>query len=181
MVSPRIVIVAGAGVMLALAGTALWLGHAGAPQPGGQQGQASAGVIYAASFPDLSGVPQSLGRWQQKLLVINFWATWCGPCKEEMPILAKLQQKYAAQGLQIVGIAADSRLNVNNFAQKMSIPYPLLPDEIHAIDFSRRLGNPAALLPHTVVVAPGGGAVYTQLGTINEAEFEEIIVKNLPK
>ena len=167
--------------MLALAATALWIGRSSAPSANPQQVQVSAGAIYAASFPDMAGVPQSLGRWQQKLLVINFWATWCGPCKEEMPILSKLQQKYALRGLQIIGIAADSHSNVGNFLKKNLVAYPLFPDEVHAIDFSRRLGNGAGLLPHTVIVAPGGGAVHTQLGAIDEVEFEAIIVKNLPK
>lgn len=177
----KVIIAGGAILMLSLAGVALWLGRAAAPPANPHAIQASSGAIYSASFTDMAGVPQALGKWQQKLLVINFWATWCGPCKEEMPILAKLQQKYASQGLQIIGIAADSALNVNNFVQKTPINYPLLPDEAQAIDFSRRLGNRAGLLPHTVVVAPGGITLHTQLGAISEREFEAIIVKNLPK
>ena len=178
----KVIIAGGAMLMLSLAGAALWLGRTTTAPPANLHAiQASSGAIYSASFTDMVGAPQTLGKWQQKLLVINFWATWCGPCKEEMPILAKLQQKYAAQGLQIIGIAADSASNVNNFVKKVPINYLLLPDDARAIDFSRRLGNKAGLLPHTVVVAPGGITVHTQLGAINEREFETIIVKNLPK
>jgi thiol-disulfide isomerase/thioredoxin len=139
------------------------------------------GVIYAASFTDVDGKPQSLGQWQKKLLVINFWATWCAPCKEEMPIFAKLQRRMEAKGIQFVGIAADSRANVVNFAQKSPVGYPLYPSESGAIDFSKRLGNRLGLLPHTVVVAPGGDVVYTKLGQILEADFAAILEKNLPK
>lgn len=167
--------------MVTLAGTALWLERTAAPVANNQQVQISPGAIYAASFTNLAGVSQPLGKWQQKLLVINFWATWCGPCKEEMPILSNLQQKYSAQGLQIIGIAVDSQLNVSNFAQKFPVNYPLLLDEVNAMDFSRRLGSRAGLLPHTVVVKPSGEAVYTQIGAISESNFEAIIVKNLPK
>jgi len=180
--TPRLVIAVGVCVMLGLAVIALWFDQsATSPTSNTSQVQASAGVIYTASFPDASGIPQSLGRWQQNLLVINFWATWCGPCKAEMPVLSKLQQKYAAHGLQIVGIAADSTLNVGNFAQKTVVTYPLLSDEVHAMDFSRRLGNRMNLLPYTVVVRPGGEVVHTRLGAISEVEFEPIIIKNLPK
>lgn len=139
------------------------------------------GVIYAASFTDVDGNPQSLGQWQKKLLVINFWATWCAPCKEEMPVFAKLQRSMEVKGVQFVGIAADSRANVVNFAQKSPVGYPLYPSESGAIDFSKRLGNRLGLLPHTVVVAPGGDVVYTKLGQILESDFAAILEKNLPK
>lgn len=171
----------GVSLMTALACVALWLARTDV-SPGARERQVevSAGVIYAASFPDMAGVEQTLGRWQNKLLVINFWATWCAPCKEEIPMLAKLQQKYGARGLQVIGIAADSSTNVANFAQNLRVGYPLFPDEAHAIDFSRRLGNRMGLLPHTVVVKAGGETIHTQLGVIDEKKFETIIVENLP-
>ncbi len=81
----------------------------------------------------------------------------------------------------MVGIAADSRANVANFAQKNNVGYPLLPDEVGAMDFSRRLGNRSALLPYSVVVQPGGEIVRSQLGAMGADEFESIIEKNLPK
>lgn len=168
-------------VLMTLAGLAIWIGGASTPLTKTGELDASAGTIYTSSFPDAEGKQQSLGQWQHKLLVINFWATWCGPCKEEMPIFAKLQKKYDAKGLQIIGIAADLRSNVVNFDKKLKVAYPLLPDEARAIEFSKRLGNRLGLLPHTVVVRPGGEVVGSQLGVINEAEFEALIVKNLPK
>jgi thiol-disulfide isomerase/thioredoxin len=139
------------------------------------------GVIYTASFNDVDGKSQSLGQWQKKLLVINFWATWCAPCKEEMPIFAKLQQRLGSNGVQFIGIAADSRLNVVNFSQKTPVGYPLYPSESGAIDFSKRLGNRLGLLPHTVVVAPGGEVVYAKLGQIVEGDFATILLQHLPK
>ncbi len=139
------------------------------------------GVIYTAIFKDMAGKSQSLGQWQNKLLVINFWATWCAPCKEEMPIFVKLHQKLAARGVQIIGIAADTSLNVAKFAKVTPINYPLLPGDAGAIEFSKRLGNRFGLLPHTVVVAPGGAVIYAKLGLISEMEFEAILQQNLPK
>jgi thiol-disulfide isomerase/thioredoxin len=184
--SPKLALAAGASLMVGLAIVALGVGHfASAPKmtaPVAASGaEVTAGVIYATSFPDQTGKSQSLGQWQRDLLVINFWATWCAPCKEEMPIFAKLQEKYRGKGVQFIGIAADTVPNVANFAQKSPVGYPLLPDEARAIDFSKRLGNRLGLLPHTVVVAPGGNIVYTKLGVVQEGEFELILQQNMPK
>ena len=179
--SAKIVVAVIAAGLLSLAGLAMWIGQSGAPTAKLSELDVSAGTIYTSSFPDTEGKQQSLGQWQHKLLIINFWATWCGPCKDEMPIFAKLQKKYGANGLQIIGIAADLPSNVVNFDKKLNVGYPLLPDEARAIEFSKRLGNRLGLLPHTVIVRPGGDVLKSQLGAINEAEFEAIIVKNLPK
>ena len=178
-----LILIVGAGVLLlvGLAGLAMCTGRSDTLPTKISELDASAGTIYTSSFMDMAGNPQSLGQWQHKLLVINFWATWCSPCKEEMPIFANLQKKYAAKGLQIIGIAADSPSNVANFAQKLSVGYPLLPDEGGAIEFSKRLGNRLGLLPHTVIIRPGGEVISARLGIIREDEFEAVIIKNLPK
>ena len=179
--SAKIVVAVIAAGLLSLAGLAMWIGQSGAPPAKLSELDVSAGTIYTSSFADTGGKQQSLGQWQHKLLIINFWATWCGPCKEEMPIFAKLQKKYGANGLQIIGIAADLPSNVVNFDKKLNVGYPLLPDEARAIEFSKRLGNRLGLLPHTVIVQPGGEVLKSQLGVINEVEFEAFIVQNLPK
>jgi thiol-disulfide isomerase/thioredoxin len=183
----------GGALLVGLAVVALSIGHySGAPKmavrvataPGAMTSagaELTPGVIYAASFPDVAGKSQVLGQWQHDLLVINFWATWCAPCKEEMPVFAELQQKYVADGVKFIGIAADTPSNVANFVQKTPTGYPLLPDEARAIEFSKRLGNRLGLLPHTVVVAPGGNIIYAKLGVVQKAEFEAILQKNKPK
>ncbi len=175
-------------IFIALAAVALWLGREN-PNPAqsfekssaqSNEIAASSGAVYTAKFPDLQGNSQTLGQWDRKLLVLNFWATWCGPCKEEIPILAKLQAKFGDRGLQIVGIAADSSANVANFAQNSTINYPLLIDEAGALQFSKRLGNRLGLLPHTVMFSPGGDIIYTKLGAISEVELDRIISQNSP-
>ena len=197
MARPKLAIAMAAAVMFGLAAIAITISYVTVPddkkvkvettgatdaksvrehEPG-----VTPGVIYTASFTDLDGKSQSLGQWQKKLLVINFWATWCAPCKEEMPIFANLQQKFSSNGVQFIGIAADSRSNVSNFVQKSPVSYPVYPDESGAIAFSKRLGNRFGLLPHTVVVAPGGEVVYAKLGLIVEDEFVTILRQNLPK
>ncbi len=181
-------LIAAACVLVALAVFSLYLGHKAfvAPPSAGNATNdtreivISPGVVYSAKFTDLLGNSQTLGQWDHKLLVINFWATWCGPCKEEMPILVKLQTKFGERGLQFVGIAADSPSNVANFAKKTSINYPLLLDEANAIEFSKRLGNRLGLLPHTVMMRSGGEVIYNKLGPITETELDDIIAKNMP-
>jgi thiol-disulfide isomerase/thioredoxin len=140
---------------------------------------ASPGAIYSIRFSGLDGKQHELGEWQHKLLVINFWATWCDPCKEEMPLLAKLQAEFGSRNLQIVGIAVDSTLNVANFAKKYPTGYPLLPDEPRAIEFSKRLGNRLGLLPYTIVLKPGGQPIFSRLGVVTEGEMRELFAKNL--
>ncbi len=142
---------------------------------------ATSAVIYSASLPDLSGKQQSLGQWSKKLLVINFWATWCAPCLEEMPIFVRLQEKYGPKGLQIVGIAADSAVNSGKFAEKLGVNYPVLADESGAIALSKRLGNRLGLLPFTIVLTPSGDILMTKLGVVIESDFEQLIKSNLPK
>ena len=186
---PKLVLASGAALMVGLASVALWLDptqpRTAATGPARAEMNtridATAGAIYTAQFAEADGKEHRLGEWQHKLLVINFWATWCGPCKEEMPILARLQEKYAANNVQIVGIAVDSRVNVSNFAKKFHAGYPLLPDEAGAIEFSKRLGNRLGLLPFTVVLKPGGEPVFTRLGVVTEAEMIALITKNTSK
>lgn len=175
---------AGAGLLITLAGVAWWLDRQGAnvrDDAASRQVDVSSAVIYATSFPDLAGNPQSLGQWQNKLLIVNFWATWCAPCKEEMPLLAKLQAEFGPKGLQIVGIAIDSQANVAKFNLGSPTGYPLLPEEARAIDFSRRLGNRLGLLPYTVVIRAGGEVIFTRMGVVREAEMLQLIKNNLPK
>ena len=173
-------------LMGALASTALWLGR-GDVAPEALPGKsataiaevvASAGAVYSTTFPDVDGQKRRLGQWEQRFLLVNFWATWCGPCKEEMPILVKLQSRYGGQNLQVVGIAADSSLNVYNFSKATPVNYPLLVDEAGAIQFSKRLGNRLGLLPHTVLFRPGGEVIYNRLGVVSERELSDIIAKN---
>ncbi len=167
-----------------LAGIAVWLDKA--PVEEGNRIRApeiaaSAGAIYATKVVDAAGNEQMLGRWSGKLLVINFWATWCAPCREEMPMLDRLQEAHGPNGLQIVGIAADSRSNVDNFAKSAKLSYPLFSDENGAIELSKRLGNKFGLLPFTAVIRPGGEVLMVQTGMINEAQMSAIVSKHAPK
>ena len=178
---PVIFVAIAAAVLLSLFGAAFLVGTL-EEQPAVTKtvnagSAATPSVIYATSFPDLAGAPQALGQWNQKLLIVNFWATWCAPCIEEIPMLVRMQEKHGAAGLQIVGIAADSLVNSANFAKKIAINYPILPDEARAIEFSKRAGNRLGLLPFSLVLSPAGEIVTTKLGVMTEQEITDLVTK----
>jgi thiol-disulfide isomerase/thioredoxin len=132
-------------------------------------------ALTRADLPDLAGNRGSLERWRGKVLVVNFWASWCPPCREEIPGLIRMQEKFAANGLQVVGIAVDSAAKSRQAADEMKISYPVLVAELQIIDVTRRLGNRAGGLPFTVVLDRDGRLVTTHLGLLSEAQLERLI------
>lgn len=124
--------------------------------------------LWSQSLRDTAGQPQTLAPWRGKLLVVNFWATWCAPCREEIPMFVKLQREYGARGLQFVGIAIDDPAKVGPFAREFAINYPLLVGGLDAAEWSRRLGNRTGALPYTLIVDRDGTVRASHLGAIKE-------------
>ncbi len=135
----------------------------------------NADALLAISLPDPAGKQESLGQWKGKVLVINFWATWCGPCREEMPAFVRAQTEHGAKGLQFVGIAVDQPDKVREFAQEIGLNYPVLIGGYGAMELSRTLGNSVMALPFTVVVDRSGRIVHTQLGALQEQKLHAIV------
>jgi thiol-disulfide isomerase/thioredoxin len=131
--------------------------------------------LMAASLPDMEGNPQALAQWRGKVMVVNFWATWCPPCLEEIPEFVRMQGKLGNQGLQFVGIAVDNRVNVREFAVKYHVNYPILVGEMDAIELARIAGNELGGLPFTVIVDRKGRLIGTELGGLNEQKLTAII------
>ena len=126
-------------------------------------------------LPDRYGKTQSLEQWRDRILIVNFWATWCEPCREEVPDLLKIQAKYAAKSVQVIGIAVDSAAKVGQFADEYRIGYPLLIGGMGVIDLIQRLGNTAGGLPYTIVMDASGRVVTKHLGRISEAQLEAAV------
>jgi thiol-disulfide isomerase/thioredoxin len=126
-------------------------------------------------LPDRYGKVQDFQQWRTKILIVNFWATWCEPCREEVPDLLKIQAKHAAKSVQVVGIAIDSADKVREFADEYHIGYPLLIGGMQVMDIARRLGNAAGGLPYTVVMDASGQVVAKRLGRISEAQLEAAV------
>ena len=136
------------------------------------------GAVFALTrmdLPELAGGRATLERWRGKVVVVNFWASWCPPCREEIPGLIRIQQKLAANGLQVVGIAVDSVDKSRQAAAEMAISYPVLVAEVQIIDVTRQLGNRAGGLPFTIVLDREGRLVATHLGLLSEAQLERLI------
>lgn len=123
-------------------------------------------ALFAQQMENVAGQIQPLSHFQGKTLVINFWATWCAPCVEEMPELTALQQEVAPQNIQILGIGIDSPSNIREFAAKYQITYPLFMAGVSGTELSRQFGNQAGGLPFTVIVGPNGAVEKTYLGRL---------------
>lgn len=133
--------------------------------------------LFATRLNDADGKPQALSKWRGKTLVINFWATWCPPCREEMPSFSRLQTKYAANGVQFVGIALDTSDNVVTFSKQFPVSYPLLIADSEGTDLTRQLGNAQMALPYTVVLGAGGEVRLARLGRVSEQELDLLLQK----
>ena len=129
-------------------------------------------VLWNLPFPGLSGKTQTLADWRGKTLVINFWATWCAPCREEIPDFIEIRREHAAKSVEIVGIAIDNAQAVTPYAQQMSITYPLLIGEGSELEMSRALGNPSGALPYTVVIGPDGAILLRHLGRLPKSKLQ---------
>jgi thiol-disulfide isomerase/thioredoxin len=128
-----------------------------------------------AALPDLSGQSQALSQWKGKVLVVNFWATWCAPCREEIPALIEVQEKLGPSGLQIIGIAIDQAERVKPYAAQMRMNYPVLVGELDAMDLAQKTGNQLGGLPFTVIVDRSGDPVRTELGALDQKKLYEIL------
>ena len=131
--------------------------------------------VYAARLADLKGAPQSMRQWRGQVLVVNFWATWCAPCREEIPGFVRLQERYGARGVRFVGIAFDQPEKVTEFAREFGINYPLLTGGLDTMELLREAGNRAGVLPYTLVIDRTGNLVNQQPGGLKEAKLEGII------
>jgi len=130
------------------------------------------------SLVGLDGVREDVSQWQGKVRVINFWATWCPPCKREIPAMIELQESYGRQGLQIVGIAMDNSEAVQEYVKESAINYPILLGD-DAIEIAEKLGNDMGLLPYTVIVDQTGAIAYIRYGEVDRDTLESEIKKLL--
>jgi thiol-disulfide isomerase/thioredoxin len=150
----------------------LWRGGG----PGSDEGNpAAVRALLAARLTDLKGEVRTLDTWSGRVLVVNFWATWCAPCREEIPGFVRMQERYRARGLQFVGIAIDQPDKVAEFAREFSINYPLLVGGLDTMALMREAGNRAGVLPFTLVLDRRGTVASRHPGGLKEATLEAVI------
>lgn len=131
--------------------------------------------IFKARLPDLAGVRQPLAQWRGKVLVVNFWATWCPPCRQEIPEFIQLQKQFGGQGLQFVGIALDEKAKIQSYADEVGINYPVLVGDLEAVALSQASGNRMGGLPYTVIIDQQGKIIATELGGLTKQKLSAII------
>ncbi len=128
-------------------------------------------AIFALNLPDLDGRPQPVAQWRGKVLVVNFWASWCKPCVDEMPALSRMNGHYASWGVQFVGIGVDDAEKLAAFIRTTPVSYPVLV----ASPADTTPGLQVKGLPYTVVIGRDGRSEMTRLGRIDEGSLEPVL------
>ncbi|RQH01089.1 TlpA family protein disulfide reductase [Paraburkholderia dinghuensis] len=150
-------------------------GNAGKADAASVADKNAVGELWSAAVTTPDGKPQSLAHYKGRPIVVNFWASWCGPCVEEMPELSALQREYAKKGIQFIGVGVDSGANIKAFLQKVQVDYPIYVAGFAGADVARAFGNTAGGLPYTVVIDANGNVRATKLGQIKPDELRHTL------
>lgn len=132
------------------------------------------------TLTDLTGEPRKLSEWRGKLVLVNFWATWCTPCLHEIPMLLDIQQQYGARGLQIVGAAMDELEAVKTSAPQLGINYPVLVGDTEIITAMQALGDTLGALPYSVLIDANGTIVFRKHGEFSRDDLQKLVEQHLP-
>ena len=132
--------------------------------------------LFAASFIDTEDKMQSLSQYRGKVLIINFWASWCPPCREEMPMLDEFQADYGAKDVRIVGISVEDTDHLKTFSTGHKFGYTLLAGDFEAMALSQALGNDKSMLPFTVVIDKQGKIAQLMFGKVDKSMLEKTLV-----
>ncbi len=127
------------------------------------------------TLTDVEGNPRSIRSWTDKSMIVNFWATWCAPCRREIPFLKKLQQDNGSKGFQVVGVAVDVREDVLKYAKEISIDYPLVMGEQDGLEAVGKFGLGSIGFPFTVFTDNQHRIIVTHLGELHPAQADVIL------
>lgn len=137
----------------------------------------STSAFFSQQWRNTAGKTENLTQWKGQILVLNFWASWCAPCVEEMPELSALQEKWGNQPIKIIGIGVDSLENIQHFQKQYRIQFPLYAAGMDGIDIARSLGNKTMGLPFTAIISPKGNIVKTYSGRLKMEQLQRDIAE----
>jgi len=124
---------------------------------------------------DIEGNVRNIKDWDGQVVLLNFWATWCPPCLEEIPGFIEIQQQLDNRGFQIIGVAVDNEENVREFANEMAMNYPILAGEMEAIELSQKYGNSIGGLPFSAIIDKNGKVTHTITGELSKERLLSIL------
>jgi thiol-disulfide isomerase/thioredoxin len=159
--------IAGLGAAAGAAGVGVaWWRHQ--PVPVLEEAEAQ---FWASRFEGIHGEGIDLNQWRGKPLLVNFWATWCPPCVEELPLLNAFYRTHVADGWQVLGLAVDRLEPVRRFLEKLPLEFPVALAGMAGIELSRALGNPTGGLPYSIVLNPSGKVTQRKIGKLTQADL----------
>ncbi|HAF00303.1 MAG TPA: redoxin [Methylophilaceae bacterium] len=138
-------------------------------------------ALYTTHFSDLNGHQQTLTQYKGKFIVLNFWATWCEPCREEMPELSALHESYLSKNVVVLGLAIDDLTAIAEFQKQTPVKYPLFAADMQGMEIATNLGNNKGVLPYTVIIKPDGSVHRTYFGRVSKALLEQSLAPLLKK
>jgi thiol-disulfide isomerase/thioredoxin len=141
----------------------------------------SSAPLFTTPLTNMQGVQQNLSQYKGKIIVLNFWATWCPPCREEMPELSELQLEYINKNVVVLGIAEDELPLVKEYLQTSPVTYPIFIAENEGMNLGANLGNDKGVLPYTVIIGADGSVIDTFYGRISKPLLEKSLQNLLPK
>ena len=147
-----------------------------------QQDQSVASTARLEKLPEFSLTSMDGDTWHsdnaaRKILVLNFWATWCPPCREEMPVFNKLQREFVQQNVEFIGIAIDDREAVQDFIDSYGVDFTILMGNTESVALSERLGNRFSGLPFTVIADKGGKIKFRHAGGVKEQQLRPVLAE----
>lgn len=137
--------------------------------------------LHEARFAELSGSSRRLADWKADVLALNFWATWCTPCRDELPLLMEARERFRPRGVEVIGLAVDLAANVAAYTKVLPITYPVLIAEPGGLRLMQTLGNASAVLPFTAFVDARGRLLASKLGAFEGAELDHLLARLLSK